>query len=293
MHTPDGFLTGWICIVLLAVSAISIAYAFRSLRQIITKEKAMQMALLAAVIFAAQMLNFPIADGTSGHLIGAALAAILLGPEAAVIILASVLLVQTFIFGDGGLFAIGVNIFNMGVVASYSANYVYLRLKSMSNSIAVIAASWFSVFAASIAVSIELAVSGTIGFLPVLYTMCTTHALIGMGEGLITLGLISYFYSRSPDISYQYATYTTALAFLLLAVSLPFVSEYPDGLERVAMNLGFFEKAIEIYSAPLQDYTLFASESYLFVLGAGILGMLATFTVTYGISKYLISFSLK
>jgi len=293
MHTPDGFLTDWICVFLLFASMIPLAYAFKTLRKTITKEKAMHMALFAAVIFAAQMLNFPIADGTSGHLIGAAFAAIILGPEAAVIILASVLIVQALVFGDGGIFSLGANIFNMGVVAGYSANYVYLRLKSFSNSIAVFAASWFSVFAASVAASLELAVSGTTALIPVFFAMVSTHALIGVGEGLITFGLVSYFYSKSRDISFQYITYTTAFAFLLLAAFLPFVSESPDGLERIAINFGFFENAIEVYSAPLPDYTLFASESYLFVLGAGIIGMLATFSVTYCISKYFILFSLR
>ena len=279
MHTPDGFLTGWICIVLLVFSAAAIAYAFRTLKNTITKEKAMQMALLAAIIFAAQMLNFPIADGTSGHLIGAALAAILLGPEAAVIILASVLLVQALVFGDGGILTLGANIFNMGVIASYSANFIYLRIKQMSNVLAVLAASWFSVFAAAIATSLELAISGTIGFLPVLYSMVSTHALIGVGEGLITIVILSYFYHRNLDISYQSVAYTTAFAFLLLAIFLPFASEHPDGLEKVAINLGFFEKAVEIYSAPIPAYTLVA----------GMIGMFAVFAVTYCTSKYFIN----
>jgi cobalt/nickel transport system permease protein len=164
------------------------------------------MGMLAAFIFAAQMLNFPVAGGTSGHLIGATLCAILIGPWAGVIIMASVLTAQCLIFQDGGLAALGANIFNMGVVAVFSAFLIYkLSIRILGEErrgklIGAAIAAWASVMLASLAASIELAVSGASPFNVVMPAMLGIHTLIGIGEGLITVLVVSAVLASRADI---------------------------------------------------------------------------------------------
>jgi cobalt/nickel transport system permease protein len=189
-----------------AVSAGGLANAVRLANKKLGEKHIPLMGILAAFIFAAQMLNFPVAGGTSGHLIGAALAAILLGPWAAVIIMSAVLIAQSLIFQDGGLLALGANIFNMGIVASFTAYFVYrlvggFRTVALKGKLAAaFTAAWASVLAASLAASIELAVSGTAPFGIVLPAMAGIHALIGIGEGLITIAILSMVYQTRADL---------------------------------------------------------------------------------------------
>lgn len=273
MHTPDGFITGWICIVMALLSSCVLVYALYVLRSSLNKDKILQMSFIGLLIFAGQMLNFPIASGTSGHLIGAALAAIMLGPYAAIVVISLVLIVQCFVFGDGGLLALGVNIFAMAIVASYTAHFVYRKLERTH--IALLSASWASVFAASIALSVLLALSGLAPLTEIVLAMASTHAFIGIGEGLISLGIFAYLNrTRSPQISIVPFLSTLGILFIVLAFSLPFASGAPDGLEYVALRLGFYNNAMTVYQAPFADYLAFGSE-----LAAGILGMLATFAV--------------
>ena len=199
MHIPDGFLNVGTVATTFAVSAGGVGNAVRVANKKLGERHVPLMGILAAFIFAAQMLNFPVAGGTSGHLIGAALAAILLGPWAAVLIMSCVLIAQCLIFQDGGLLALGANIFNMGIVASFSSYYLYrlgisvLGTGRRGQLISGFVGAWGSVFLASIVCAIELAVSGTSPIQVALPAMASVHALIGIGEGLITgavLGLV-------------------------------------------------------------------------------------------------------
>jgi cobalt/nickel transport system permease protein len=175
-----------------AVSAGGISYAVKEANKKLKEKHVPLMGVLAAFIFAAQMLNFPIAVGTSGHLIGAALAAILLGPWASVLIMSCVLIAQCLIFQDGGLLALGANIFNMGIVASFSAYFLY-RLSTTvfgdnkkGRLIGGFIGAWASVILASTACALELVISGTSPLVVALPAMAGIHTLIGIGEGLIT-----------------------------------------------------------------------------------------------------------
>ncbi len=199
MHIPDGFLNIATVATTYAASAGGVGYAVKEANRKLREKHVPLMGVLAAFIFAAQMLNFPVAGGTSGHLIGAALAAILLGPWAAVLIMACVLLAQSLIFQDGGLLALGANIFNMGIIASFSSYFLYrLVIKFLgdgrrSQLIGGFTGAWVSVFLASVFCAVELAVSGASPMAVVLPAMAGVHALIGIGEGLITgaaLGLV-------------------------------------------------------------------------------------------------------
>src|SRR2546422_7604656 len=118
MHIPDGFLDPKTALASGALSAVGLTIALRDARRRLPARKVPLMGLSAAFVFAAQMLNFPVAAGTSGHLIGGVLAAVLLGPSAAAVVLTSVLIVQCFVFGDGGVLALGANVFNMGIVSA-------------------------------------------------------------------------------------------------------------------------------------------------------------------------------
>jgi len=206
IHIPDGFLSVATVATTYVVSAGGIGNAVRVANKKLGEKHVPLMGVLAAFIFAAQMLNFPIAGGTSGHLIGAALAAILLGPWASVLIMSCVLIAQCLIFQDGGLLALGANIFNMGIIASFSSYYLYRGITSFLGDdrrgklIGGFIAGWGSVFLASIACAIELAVSGVSPLAVVLPAMAGFHALIGIGEGLITAAVLSFVAVTRPDL---------------------------------------------------------------------------------------------
>ncbi len=206
VHIPDGFLNPATIATTYVISAGGIANAVRMANKKLGEKHIPMMGILAAFIFAAQMLNFPVAGGTSGHIIGAALAAILLGPWAAVIIMSVVLIAQSFIFQDGGLLALGANIFNMGIIASFGAYLLYRLLGSLLGDsrramlTAGFVAAWSSVFLASIACALELAISGTSPLAVVLPAMAGVHAIIGIGEGLITTTVLSLLLATRADL---------------------------------------------------------------------------------------------
>lgn len=206
MHIPDGFLSIATVATTGAVSAGGIGVAVRMVNKKLGEKHIPLMGILAAFVFAAQMLNFPIAGGTSGHLIGAALVAIMLGPWAAVLVMTCVLVAQSLIFQDGGLLALGANILNMGVIASFGGYYVYrlavlaLGDRRWGKLVGAFLGAWGSVLLASAACALELAVSGVSPFVVVLPAMSGVHALIGIGEGLITGAVLSLVMATRADL---------------------------------------------------------------------------------------------
>jgi len=206
MHIPDGFLNISTVATTYVLSAGGISYAVKEANKKLTEKHVPLMGVLAAFIFAGQMLNFPIAGGTSGHFLGAALAAILLGPWAAALIMSCVLVAQSLLFQDGGLLALGANIFNMGIVASFSGYYLYrlvILLLGESRKAKIMGGfvgAWSSVFLASLACALELAVSGASPIEVVLPAMASFHAIIGLGEGAITVAAISLVVAARADL---------------------------------------------------------------------------------------------
>lgn len=197
MHIPDGFLDAKTWISTAALSAGAIGYSIKKSREELEEKQVPKLGIMAAFIFAAQMVNFPIAGGTSGHLLGAALATILLGPWNACLIISAVLVVQCLGFQDGGITALGGNIFNMalfGVIAAYLVYNIFSRVlkNPVGRSISIFLAAWASVFVASTLAAIELAVSGTVPFSVVFPAMAVWHALIGIGEGIITVVVVNF-----------------------------------------------------------------------------------------------------
>ena len=206
MHIPDGFLNVPTLATTGAMSAGTIGVAVKVAAKKIGEKQVPLMGMLAAFIFAAQMLNFPVAGGTSGHLIGAALCAILIGPWAGVIIMSAVLIAQALIFQDGGLAALGANIFNMGILAVFAAYIVYHVTTRLfgdgrrSKLTGAAAAGWTSVMFASLAAAFELTASGASPFNVVGPAMLGVHALIGIGEGLITVLVVSAVMASRADV---------------------------------------------------------------------------------------------
>ena len=208
MHIPDGLMTpvvvaaGWV----LALPVV--ALAVRRVGRFVDEEHVPVLALLAAGIFVAQMLNFPVVGGTTGHLVGAALAAILLGPAPAVFVLTIILVIQCLVFGDGGVLALGLNLLNMAVIGSLVGWGVYRFLQPWRPKVAVFLAALLAVFLGALAASAELGVSyalsgGTYGIPAIIAfpSMAFYHLFIGIGEGIITLGVVAYLERVAPDLA--------------------------------------------------------------------------------------------
>jgi cobalt/nickel transport system permease protein len=168
------------------------------------------MGVCAAFIFAAQMINFPIPGGTSGHLLGGTLAGALLGPWAGSLVMVVVFIVQGTLFQDGGLTVLGANVFNMGLVGTFGGYYLYKALRSMlgfnswrGTAIALAVSAWSSVVIASVICAFELALSGTVTLPVALTAMLTWHVLIGIGEAVITVLAVSYVWRVRPDLMFD------------------------------------------------------------------------------------------
>ncbi|MCL2149626.1 MAG: energy-coupling factor ABC transporter permease [Dehalococcoidia bacterium] len=204
MHIPDGFLSGATMATTAVASAAGLGVAVKMVSRRIGERHVPLMGMMGAFIFAAQMLNFPVVGGASGHLIGAALAAILLGPWASIIIMSLVLIAQCLIFQDGGLLALGANIFNMSIIAGLGAYLIYRLLTKFLGEdrrlVAGFVAAWFSVVIASVAAALELAISGTVPLDAVLPAMVGWHTLIGIGEGLITIAMLGLVRAVRKDL---------------------------------------------------------------------------------------------
>jgi cobalt/nickel transport system permease protein len=203
MHIPDAFVPLGQSTVYWIIALVFIVLALKWARSELDDEKVPLVAVLAAGIFAIQAFNLPVGMGTSGHLVGGALAAIVLGsPFAAVFILTLVLLIQGIIFGDGGLTTMGVNIINMGVIGGFVGYYTYSALKGISGNTYAAAgiAAWCACLVPALAAAVEMAIAGTFPLVPGLMAMGVYHAAIGIIEGAITAGAIYLIANARPDI---------------------------------------------------------------------------------------------
>jgi cobalt/nickel transport system permease protein len=210
MHIPDGFLTANTLVSAWVISTGTIGYCLKKTAGLLKDRMVPLMGIMSAFIFAAQMINFPVIGGTSGHLLGGVLAAVLLGPYAGAVVLTCVLIFQCLIFQDGGLLALGANIFNMAIIGTIGG-YIMFNLinKIMGDKkglqIAAAVAAWFSVVLAAVFCALELAISGTSPLGIVFPAMAGIHALIGIGEALITVAVLSFIQKVRPDLIYGLA----------------------------------------------------------------------------------------
>jgi cobalt/nickel transport system permease protein len=202
MHIPDGFLSMPVVLVMWIITIVFVGYSVRRTNKRITESQIPLMGVLAAFVFAAQMLNIPVTAGTSGHFLGGVLVAIFLGPWVGTVIMATVFIVQAVLFQDGGILALGANIFNMGLIGTVLGYYLYRGVLRMLKSVRIAAAvaAWTAIVLASVACAVELAVSGTSPLHIVVPAMAGIHAVIGIIEAVITVVVISAVIKTRPDL---------------------------------------------------------------------------------------------
>jgi len=206
MHAPDGFLSLPIAAIMWALTLVAIVISVKKTNETFDERAIPLMGVTAAFIFAAQMFNFQVIGGTSGHLLGGVLAAVLLGPWAGTLVMAAVIAVQGLVFQDGGLVVMGANIFNMGVVGTMGGYAVYRALcgvlggEQRGRIPAAGVAAWLSVVAGATAMAIELGLSGTTDVAVALAAMAGIHVFIGIGEALVTMAALAFVQVSRPDL---------------------------------------------------------------------------------------------
>lgn len=305
LHIPDGFLSPQISLLLWVATAVLIGIAVRKTSRTDVRLIASQpilMGVLGAFIFAAQMFNFPVATGTSGHLLGGVLAGYLLGPWAGTIVMATVIGIQALLFQDGGLLVLGANIFNMGIIGTLGGSFVARGIGTAlggSRSASILgagAAAWLAVVAAAGFTTLQLGLSGTTNIAVGLPAMLGVHALIGIGEALITVAALTFIARTAPDILAGVSAPRKASPVRRLAIGVViaggvatlaslFASADPDGLEAVAEQLGFLDAG---QSAPFElfpDYTIPGLDGTASTVVAGLLGMIVVIGVLMALGR--------
>ena len=264
MHIPDGFLNGGTSLGGGAVAAGTVAYSLRRARVALAERAVALAGLVSAYVFAVQMLNFPVASGTSGHLLGGVLAAVLVGPWVGALCVAVVIGIQALVFADGGLSAIGLNVLNMALIGAMAGYAIFVGVRSITGRsrrgilIATGIAAWMGPVLASVAFALEYAIggSGAVSNRTVLWSMVGVHALIGVGEAIITTLTVAAVLTSRPDLVYgaqgsdlagtdvrtarrPLGAFAAAAAIVIVLVAAgagPFASTQPDGLNKVAAD---------------------------------------------------------
>lgn len=321
MHAPDGFFAVWLALLGWGITFAIISLAIQKTKEQLGDRQVPLMGVLAAAIFAGQMLNFTIPGGTSGHLLGGALAAIILGPWAGILVIASVVSIQALLFQDGGLLAMGLNIINMGTIPSFAGYFAYRGLTRLWSDdrgrfAGAFVSGWLSVVIASLFVAVELALSGSSALAIALPAMVGVHMMIGVGEGLLTAFALSFLAATRADLlqgdqAPGQRSAGITLVGLLLALGLtlfaPLASPYSDGLERVAEALSvpgqnsvppvgfqipqtrqFFGEAQEPLFRIFPDYAIPGlTGSGTGTILAGMIGVLVVFLLAYGLARFI------
>jgi cobalt/nickel transport system permease protein len=314
MHIPDMVLDPKIAAATSVAGAAGLVFALGKLQRQLGDRTTVMMGTMAAFVFAAQMVNFPVGPGVSGHLLGGVLASVMLGPWAGAVVIAAVLFVQCFLFADGGVTALGANFLNMGLVGSAGGYAIYAAIRRAVAGqkgilIAAMLAAWFSVLLAAGAFSIELAAAGRrADFFRILSWMALVHAAIGVGEAIITGVVVRFLLLRRPDLfeaaderTADLAAGTrwmqTAFAGLGIAMAIavffaPFAYDQPDGLEWVGKKFGFLTDAAPVspLPAPMPEYQLpqlGLEHVKLATAVAGFVGTVFVFCVAWGLARVL------
>jgi cobalt/nickel transport system permease protein len=310
LHIPDGFLNGATSAGTAVIAAGGLGYSIKKAGAYLQDRRIALTGLVAAFIFALQMINFPVAAGTSGHILGGALAVILVGPWLGITAVSVVVIIQTLIFADGGVSALGANIFNMAIVTGLVGWCLFrLMVRTMPRSwtsvlVATFTAGLASVVASSTAFVLEYANGGrgNAAVPTVFAAMAGIHFLIGIGEGLISASTVAAVGATRPELVagiedldlagkeripvrsgiWGFVAAGLVVAALLVLVAAPLTSAEPDGLERVAIDQGFNDSAQshDIAESPLADYGVSGiEEESTGTRVAGLVGVLVTFGV--------------
>ncbi|MCX6635332.1 MAG: energy-coupling factor ABC transporter permease [Acidobacteria bacterium] len=296
MHIPDGFLSTPVWAAMNLAAAPSVAYLARRAQREIEESRIPALGVMGAFVFAAQMINFPVGLGTSGHLLGSALLAVTLGPAAASIVMTAILVVQALVFQDGGVLALGANVFNMAV-AGVAAAYLPYRLWSSGKlrNPAIFLGAFLSVLAGAVLAVAELLLSGVRMGQTVLGVSFGLFLVTAVLEGVITVAGIRSLeamrpnWVRAPDSSGRLVLGALAGAAILLAVVGVLVASVdPDGLERLAGGAGIAARARNLFTTPLAGYELrgFGAE-WLGKAAAGLAGLVAIAATTLALGKLI------
>jgi cobalt/nickel transport system permease protein len=296
-HIPDGFLSAPVMAGTAAASVAGLAVAVHRSRRHLAEREAPVLGAATAFVFAAQMLNFPLGAGTSAHLLGGVLVGTMLGPWAAMLVLFAVVLVQALLFQDGGIGALGANTLNMAILGVGGGMLVYrwiLWLAGVGFRRRVAAAALAgagSTVIVGVAVAVELALSDTVPLAPALVAVGGGHALMGIGEGVITGAVLAMVLRARPELvasvpspsawarALAYAGTTSAVTLAIGAAYL--ASSKPDALEAAAARLGIHEIETAYLAAPFADYTAPLGGA----LMAAVIGVVAVFTVAWVIGR--------
>ncbi|WP_165243835.1 energy-coupling factor ABC transporter permease [Paludisphaera soli] len=324
MHIPDVLINPGPSIATTAVGAAGLAYALRRVEERHGPRATSLMGMSAAFVFAAQMVNFPVGPGVSGHLLGGVLSAVILGPWAGAVVIAAVLIVQCLLFQDGGVTALGANFVNMGLIGAVGGYAIYGPIRRALGGrrgilIGSMIAAWFSVLLAAGAFTIELAAgAGREDFFRVLSWMALVHAAIGVGEALITGLVVRVVLLTRPELIEHegegrdeadrpfarapgWASTIVAGLGVALGVAVfasPFAWDRPDGLEFVGERLGFLPEpeAPPILAAPMADYQApvppglgVVDEVKLATAAAGLVGTLVVFALAWTMSRVFVA----
>ncbi|MBK9927910.1 MAG: energy-coupling factor ABC transporter permease [Anaerolineales bacterium] len=294
MHIPDGFLSIIISLICWAITVAILAVAISRTNKSLGERQVPLMGVMAAFIFAAQMINFPVAGGTSGHLLGGTLAAITLGPWAGMLAMTAVIAVQGLLFQDGGLIVMGANILNMGLLTVAVGYGLYRSAAGKSQKTKLIMAgiaAWLSVMTGALTTSLQLWLSGTARIDIVVPAMLGIHALIGLGEAVITVAALAFIFRTRPDLLGEGSAsaegsrgWVVAGVLITLFVVLlsPFASASPDGLERVAENIGFLGNGQSSPYQVIPDYTIpFLGSTPISTIVAGAIGVMVVLALAF------------
>ena len=313
MHAPDGFLNAGTAVATGAVSAGAVGASLRQMRTTLKDRQVPLAGLSAAFVFAAQMFNFPVAAGTTGHLLGGALAAVLLGPFTGAVVVTVVVVVQALAFADGGLTALGYNVLNMAVVTAFGGYGIFHLLRRVlpANATGIVVATGIaaglSVPLSAMAFAIEwlFGASAPVPFDTVFGAMVGVHLLIGIGEGLISGLAVGAVMAARPDLVHGardlsreqvaarprigmrgFVIGVGLVALVLATVVSQFAAPEPDGLERVARDQGIIAGAQDhaLAWSPFADYaTQGLGNQAVSLAVAGTVGVVITLLVGLGI----------
>ncbi len=210
LHIPDGYLSWPVSLLTWGVAVGLIAISLKKVQQTYQDRTVPLMGVVAAFIFAAQMINFPIPGGTSGHLLGGTLAGVLVGPWAGSLVMAVIFIVQAVFFQDGGITVLGANIVNMGLIGTFGGYYLYIGLRRLIGlnrwrgmAVGAGVAAWLSVVVAALMTALQIAWSGTVALSVALVAMLGWHLIIGVGEAMITVFALSYIWKTRPDLFFD------------------------------------------------------------------------------------------
>ncbi len=291
MHIPDGFINAPVSIATGLFSFGSLWVSTKAANKFLADRFIAIAGMMSALIFVLQMINFPIGAGTSGHLLGGALAVIILGPSLGIVCVSIVVIIQALIFADGGLSALGINIFNISIVTGLVGWFIinlwikFFGDRNFSLILGSFLAGMFSVIMSSVAFVVEDVLGGTVSveISNIFFAMITSHFLIGIGEGIITAFILSLILKVRPDLVFiskneNIRKKSVSIIGILLSLSLglillaPFASSSPDGLETIAQEFNL--KNGENVTIFLEDYSIpFISNSFISIILSGIVGV--------------------